>query len=79
MFGSNPSITVKRGTASGDDRMNVRVMLQLLVSGVKDHHGGRMILASLPQAMIQRSPSRTEQETVQLLAIAKNQWRELVG
>ena len=59
--------------------MDVRMMLELLVSGVQDHHGGRVILASLPQAMIQGTPSGTEQETVQLLAIAQNQWRKFIG
>jgi hypothetical protein len=59
--------------------MDVWVVLQMLVSCVQHHHGRRMILAGLPQAMIQSTPSGAEQQGVQLLAIAKNQPGELVG
>ena len=45
MLGRDPPITFQRGTSAGNDRMDVRMMLKLLVSGVQDHHGRRMIFS----------------------------------
>lgn len=40
MLGSQPTLAIERRTGSGDQCVQVRMMLKLLVSGVQDHQGG---------------------------------------
>lgn len=58
--------------------MDVRVMIELLVSRMQNEMRGRLKLACFAKRLIQRSPSRTEQQIVKRLAVAEDQARQLI-
>ena len=74
----DPTSAVQRRSPSRDQRMNVRMMVQLLVSRVQHHQGCRMKLPFLTQHLVERLPGTWEQQVVQLTSIPQNQWRESV-
>ena len=57
--------------------MDVRVVVQLLVSRVQNKMSSRFELL-LTQLLVQRSPSRMKQQVVEFLSITENQTGQLI-
>lgn len=75
MLGSQPTLAIERRTTAGDQCVQVWMMLQLLVSGVQDHQGGRLVAAHVEYLTLQGFPDAVEQQVVQLLTVAEYQCR----
>ncbi len=81
MFGMTsdfPLAAVDGWPRSGDQRVDVRVMLELLVSGVQYHQGGGLILGGTAKFAVECSPSTLEQQIIKFAAVTEDQRRELV-
>ena len=81
MFGMTsdfPLAAVDGWSGSGDQRVDVRMMLELLVSGVQYHQGGGLILGCAAKFPVECSPSTLEQQVIKFVAVAEYQRRELV-
>lgn len=78
VFGSNPSFPFDRRSAAGYQGVEMRVMIQLLVSGMQHHQRRRVELPSATEFTTQGSPCTDKQQIVKRSAIAENQSRQLI-
>ena len=75
MLGCQPTLAIERRTTAGDQCVQVRMMLQLLVSGVQDHQGGWLEAPPVEYLTLQSFPGAVEQQVVQRLAVPEYQSR----
>jgi len=71
-----PSLTVQRRTAAGDQRVDVGMVPEPLVSCVQHQMRGWLELPRLSERLVQGSPSGMEQQIVQGSTIAQSQARQ---
>ncbi len=68
-----PATTIDCRSGSGYQGVQVRMMLQLLVSGVQHHQRRRVEFSGATKFAIEGLPSTLEQQVVKCLAVAQDQ------
>ncbi|MEM7561047.1 MAG: hypothetical protein AAF394_18130, partial [Planctomycetota bacterium] len=71
MLGCDPPLAVERRAASRHQRMNVRVMIELLVSGMQNQVRSRL-KPRFTKRFVQCSPGGVEQQVIQWLAVTQD-------
>ena len=75
----DPLSAVHRWTTAGNQRMQVRIVLQPLVPGVEHQQGRRVAAQFLTQHCAHRLPGRVQQEPIRRPSIPQHQGPELLG
>ena len=79
MATGDPTLSVQRRTAAGDQRVDVGMVIQPLVSRVEHQLRGWLELPTAAERFIQRSPSGVKEQVVKGLAIAQDQAGQPIG
>ena len=79
MPAGDPALSVERRTAARDQRVDVRMMVQPLVSRVEHELRGGLELPSAAKRFIQRSPSGVEEQIVKCSAVTEDQAGQPIG
>lgn len=79
MTALDPMFAVERRAAARDQRVDVWMVVQPLVSRVEHELRSRLELSGAPQHFVERSPSGVEQQIVKCSAVTQDQAGQEIG